>query len=59
MKKILASLLAALALVSGAQASGGDLVLDKFPKERITDMAALQNGAKLFAGKTLPTWLLD
>jgi ubiquinol-cytochrome c reductase cytochrome c1 subunit len=53
MKKILASLLAALALVSGAQASGGDLVLDKFPKERITDMAALQNGAKLFVNYCL------
>ena len=53
MKKILASLLAALAMVSGAQAAGGDLVLDKFPKERITDMAALQNGAKLFVNYCL------
>jgi ubiquinol-cytochrome c reductase cytochrome c1 subunit len=53
MKKILASLLAAFALVSGAQASGGDLVLDKFPKERVTDLAALQNGAKLFVNYCL------
>ena len=53
MKKILASLLVALTMVSGAQASGGDLVLDKFPKERITDVAALQNGAKLFVNYCL------
>ena len=53
MKKIFASLLAALCLVSGAQANEGSLVLDKFPKERITDMAALQNGAKLFVNYCL------
>lgn len=53
MKKLLASLLAAFALVTGAQASGGDLVLDKFPKERVTDLAALQNGAKIFVNYCL------
>lgn len=53
MKKILASLLAAFALVTGAQAAGGALVLDKFPKERVTDLAALQNGAKLFVNYCL------
>lgn len=53
MKKILASLLAAFTLVTGAQASGGDLVLDKFPKERVSDLAALQNGAKLFVNYCL------
>ena len=42
MKKILASLLAALAPGVGARASGGDLGLDKFPKERITDLAAFR-----------------
>ncbi|HYR25310.1 MAG TPA: cytochrome c1 [Aquabacterium sp.] len=52
MKKILVSLLAAFTLVTGAQASG-DLVLDKFPKERVTDLAALQNGAKLFVNYCL------
>jgi len=52
MKKILASLLAAIALVSGAHANT-DLVLDKFPKERVTDLAALQNGAKLFVNYCL------
>ena len=53
MKKILASLLAAFALVRGAQAAGGALVLDKFPKERVSDLAALQNGAKLFVNYCL------
>ncbi|MDX9843801.1 MAG: cytochrome c1 [Aquabacterium sp.] len=53
MKKILASLLAAFALVTGAQAAGGALVLDKFPKERVSDLAALQNGAKLFVNYCL------
>lgn len=48
MKKLLASLLATLALMSGAHASSESLVLDKFPKERVTDLAALQNGAKIF-----------
>lgn len=52
MKKILASLLAALAFVSAAHANTA-LVLDKFPKERITDVAALQNGAKLFVNYCL------
>jgi ubiquinol-cytochrome c reductase cytochrome c1 subunit len=56
MKKILASLLAALlaasALISGAHANTA-LVLDKFPKERVTDLAALQNGAKLFVNYCL------
>jgi ubiquinol-cytochrome c reductase cytochrome c1 subunit len=56
MKKILASLLAALlatsALMSGAHANTA-LVLDKFPKERVTDLAALQNGAKLFVNYCL------
>ena len=48
MKKLLASLLATRALMSGAHASSESLVLDKFPKERVTDLAALQNGAKIF-----------
>ncbi|MCH8179784.1 MAG: cytochrome c1 [Proteobacteria bacterium] len=52
MKKILASLLATLALMSGVHANES-LVLDKFPKERVTDLAALQNGAKLFVNYCL------
>jgi ubiquinol-cytochrome c reductase cytochrome c1 subunit len=52
MKKILASLLAVFALMSGARANT-ELVLDKFPEERVTDLAALQNGAKLFVNYCL------
>ena len=54
MKKLLASLLAAFTLVTGAQAAGGaGIALDKFPTERVTDLAALQNGAKIFANYCL------
>jgi len=53
MKKILASLLASLCLVTGAQAAGGTFPLDTFPKERLTDLAALQNGAKIFVNYCL------
>ena len=52
MKKFLASLLATFAMLGGAHASG-QLVLDKFPQERMTDLAALQNGAKLFVNYCL------
>ena len=48
MKKILLSIVAALSLVAGAaHAAGGSMPLDKAP-DRINDMGALQNGAKLF-----------
>lgn len=53
MKKILSALMMCVALVSGAQASGGGYPLDKFPKERLSDLAALQNGAKLFVNYCL------
>ena len=53
MKKLILWLLASLALVSGAQASSDGPAWDKFPKERVTDMAALQNGAKLFVNYCL------
>ncbi|MEF7616482.1 cytochrome c1 [Aquincola sp. MAHUQ-54] len=54
MKKILLSLLASLALVSGAaRAAEGGVALDKFPTERMTDLAALQHGAKLFVNYCL------
>jgi ubiquinol-cytochrome c reductase cytochrome c1 subunit len=54
MKKIILSLCWPPGLVSGAQAAGGGLAWDKFPtKERVTDMAALQNGAKLFVNYCL------
>ena len=57
MKSFLASLLATLVLVaglaSGAAANTGGPALDKFPKDRVSDMAALQNGAKLFVNYCL------
>jgi ubiquinol-cytochrome c reductase cytochrome c1 subunit len=54
MKKLILSLLASLALLSpGVHAAGSGVPWDKFPKERVTDLAALQNGAKLFANHCL------
>jgi ubiquinol-cytochrome c reductase cytochrome c1 subunit len=53
MKKIILSLLAVLAFIGPAQAAGGGQPWDKFPTERLTDMAALQNGAKLFTNYCL------
>jgi ubiquinol-cytochrome c reductase cytochrome c1 subunit len=53
MKKILAALFLGFAFVTGAQAAAGAFPLDKFPKERLTDLAALQNGAKLFVNYCL------
>lgn len=56
MKKMIQTLLAALVLsvgLSTAHAAGGGIAWDKFPKERVTDLAALQNGAKLFVNYCL------
>jgi ubiquinol-cytochrome c reductase cytochrome c1 subunit len=53
MKKLIATLLTSLCLVSGAFASAGGIEWDKFPKEKLTDTAALQNGAKLFVNYCL------
>ena len=56
MKRIIASLLAALAAFtfgSVAWANTGGPAWDKFPKERMNDVAALQNGAKLFVNYCL------
>ncbi len=53
MKKFILSMLAALAITGTAQAAGDGIAWDKFPKERVTDLAALQNGAKLFANYCL------
>jgi len=53
MKKLIATLLLGLGLVSGAQASAGGIEWDKFPKEKMTDVAALQNGAKIFVNYCL------
>ncbi len=53
MKKLFASLITALVMISGAHAAGASVTLDKFPKERLTNVAALQNGAKLFVNYCL------
>jgi ubiquinol-cytochrome c reductase cytochrome c1 subunit len=53
MKRIIASLLAALTLVGSALASSEGPAWDKFPKDRVTDVAALQHGAKLFVNYCL------
>ncbi|MDZ4162603.1 MAG: cytochrome c1, partial [Burkholderiales bacterium] len=52
MKRIITALSLVLALVGGAQAAGGGFPLDKAPN-RTNDMAALQNGAKLFVNYCL------
>jgi ubiquinol-cytochrome c reductase cytochrome c1 subunit len=49
MKKLILSLLAALAFVVSAHANTAGPAWDKFPTQRMTDLAALQNGAKVFA----------
>ncbi|MFZ2988483.1 cytochrome c1 [Ideonella sp.] len=53
MKKLIAGCIAALCLVTGAQAAGGGAAWDKFPTEKVTDVTALQNGAKLFVNYCL------
>ena len=53
-KKLLLTLLTALSMAcGGARAAGDGNPWDKFPAERVTDLAALQNGAKLFANYCL------
>jgi ubiquinol-cytochrome c reductase cytochrome c1 subunit len=53
MKKTILCLLAGLALLGSAQASSEGPAWDSFPKERVTDLAALQHGAKLFVNYCL------
>lgn len=54
MKRLLACLLAALTFCGAASAaSEGGVPWDKFPKEKVTDLAALQNGAKIFVNYCL------
>jgi len=53
MKKLILSLLAALSFAGPVLASSEGPPWDRFPKERITDVAALQNGAKLFVNYCL------
>jgi ubiquinol-cytochrome c reductase cytochrome c1 subunit len=53
MKKFLLSLLMAFGLAGGAAAAEGGIPLDQFPVQKLSDMASLQNGAKLFANYCL------
>jgi ubiquinol-cytochrome c reductase cytochrome c1 subunit len=53
MKKFLIALLVSLGCVSAGAAGGGGYPWDKFPVEKTTDMAALQNGAKVFVNYCL------
>ena len=53
MKKFLLSLLVSLGCISGAAASEGGYAWDKFPVDKMSDMAALQHGAKLFVNYCL------
>lgn len=53
LRAVAASLTASVVLMGSAHAAGGGIEWDKFPEKRITDMAALQNGAKLFANYCL------
>jgi ubiquinol-cytochrome c reductase cytochrome c1 subunit len=55
MKRFLLSLLATASLLwsSAVLAAEGGAPLDRFPKERVTDVSALQNGAKLFVNYCL------
>jgi len=52
MKKLLIGLVAALGLVAGAHAAGDGIAWDKAPN-KTNDMAALQNGAKIFVNSCL------
>ena len=52
-KKILLALLLAVGAATSSFASGGELVLDRFPADRAKSLPALQNGAKLFVNYCL------
>lgn len=52
MKKLILSVLAALSF-AGAHAAGGGIPWERFPTEKANDLAALQNGAKLFVNYCL------
>ena len=53
LKKLILVWVSSVVLAGGAHAAGGGIPWDKFPTERVTDMTALQNGAKLFANYCL------
>jgi ubiquinol-cytochrome c reductase cytochrome c1 subunit len=53
MKKLIVSLLAALSFAGSVFAAEGGMAWDKFPVEKLNDVASLQNGAKLFVNYCL------
>ena len=53
MKRIVAWILAAMAWCGVALANEAGPAWERFPKDRVTDLAALQNGAKLFVNYCL------
>lgn len=53
MKKFILSLLVALGFAGHASASEGGIAWDTFPQEKMSDVAALQHGAKLFVNYCL------
>ena len=53
MKKLILVLLASLCMASQASAAEGGVAWDKFPTAKLTDVASLQNGAKLFVNYCL------
>lgn len=52
-KKLILAWALGLAAFSSSWAAGGGAPWDKFPAERLNDLASLQNGAKLFANYCL------
>jgi ubiquinol-cytochrome c reductase cytochrome c1 subunit len=52
-KRLFLALFLALGLNFGAHAAGGGVALDKFPTDRVTNLPALQNGARLFVNYCL------
>lgn len=53
MKKLILTLLISLAGWSAAHANSDGIAWDKFPAEKVTDVAALQDGARTFANYCL------
>jgi len=53
MKKLILSLLVFFGCLSGAHAAGDGVAWDKFPKDRVTDLASLQRGAQTFVNYCL------
>jgi len=53
MNKFIISVLMSLGMITGVAASEGGIHWDKFPVEKMEDVASLQNGAKLFVNYCL------